>query len=331
MKYLENKIAVSIEKIRTASEISEAYYEKPLIITYSGGKDSDVLLDLAIKSGVKFEVVNSHTTLDAPQTVYHIREVKRHLEEMGIKMEIIYPTKDGKRTSMWKLIEENGVPPTRIIRYCCRTLKETSIPNRIIALGVRREESSQRKSREDFEIRGTTKKDVKKFSLEHTKEVFSDSKKIAEDMGISIMEETAYDCTLIKSAKEHKDIMVNPIIDWTFSDIWQYINENNISYNPLYDMGYDRVGCIGCPMASYKQKCKQFHDFPAYKKNYIAVFNRIIKNRLKDNKPLFVKNGKVIDTGEKMFSWWIEEDKYGKCKGQMSFTFDDDNKIDGVV
>ena len=124
MKYLEKKIAVSIEKIRTASEISEAYYRKPLIITYSGGKDSDVLLDLAIKSGVKFEVVNSHTTLDAPQTVYHIREVKRHLEEMGIKMEIIYPTKDGKRTSMWKLIEENGVPPTRIIRYCCRTLKE---------------------------------------------------------------------------------------------------------------------------------------------------------------------------------------------------------------
>ena len=325
--FLEEKIAVSIEKIRTASKISETYYDKPLIITYSGGKDSDVLLHLAIESGVKFEVVNSHTTLDAPETVYHIRNTKKYLESIGINMTIIYPKQDGKRTSMWKLIEEKGLPPTRIIRYCCRILKETSIPNRVIALGVRREESSQRKTREDFEIRGDSKKDVKRFNLEHTKEVFDDSMRIAKELELSIKKETAYDCTLIKSAKENKDIMVNPIIDWTFSDIWQYIQLNNIPYNPLYDMGYDRVGCIGCPMASYKQKCKQFRDFPSYKTNYIKAFDRLLEKRRENGNPLIFKNGKECLTGEELFSWWIEEDKYGECKGQMTFMFDENNNI----
>lgn len=325
--FLEEKIADSIDKIRTAAEISQAFYGKPLIITYSGGKDSDVLLHLAIRSGIKFEVVNSHTTLDAPQTVYHIRKTKDYLETLGIKMTIIYPEKDGKRTSMWELIEDKGLPPTRIIRYCCRILKETSIPNRLIALGVRREESSQRRTREDFEIRGDSKKDVKRFSLAHTKDVFDDSKKVASELGLSITDVTAYDCTLIKSAKEQKDIMVNPIIDWTFSDVWQFINEYKIPYNPLYDMGYERVGCIGCPMASYKQKCKQFHDFPAYKRNYIAAFDRLLRKRRDNGNPLIFKNGKECLSGEELFSWWVEEEKYGTCKGQMTFTFDDDNNI----
>ncbi len=65
----------AIEKLQLAAKISEQYYGKPLIIAYSGGKDSDVLLALARMSGIKYELINSHTTVDAPETVYHIREV----------------------------------------------------------------------------------------------------------------------------------------------------------------------------------------------------------------------------------------------------------------
>ena len=121
--------------------------------------------------------------------------------------------------------------------------------------------------------------------------------------------------------------MVNPIIDWTNSDIWYYISENNISYNPLYDMGYQRVGCIGCPMATYKQKCKIFKDFPKYKENYIRAFDRLLETRRRNNNPWIFKNGKECLTGEELFSWWIEEDKYGKCKDQLSFIIDDDGNI----
>lgn len=74
---LEAKIEKSKEVLRLARDMSLEYYGKPLVLTYSGGKDSDVMLDLAIKTlkPDEFEVINSHTSVDAPETVYHIRDV----------------------------------------------------------------------------------------------------------------------------------------------------------------------------------------------------------------------------------------------------------------
>lgn len=65
----------AFERLRLGAEMSKQYYGKPLIICYSGGKDSDVLLQLALNSGIDFEVLHNHTTADAPETVYHIRDV----------------------------------------------------------------------------------------------------------------------------------------------------------------------------------------------------------------------------------------------------------------
>ena len=76
------------------------HYGRPLICTYSGGKDSDVMLEIFKRSGIPFEVHNSHTTADAPQTVRHIREAFRELELHGIKCEIEKPRYKGKRISM---------------------------------------------------------------------------------------------------------------------------------------------------------------------------------------------------------------------------------------
>lgn len=76
----------AIELIKMASNMSMRYYGQPIVCTYSGGKDSDVLVELFLRSGVDFEVHNSHTTADAPQTVYHIRNKFKELEEKGDKM-----------------------------------------------------------------------------------------------------------------------------------------------------------------------------------------------------------------------------------------------------
>ena len=93
-------------------------FEKPLVITYSGGKDSDVLLHLARASGIPFEVLHSLTTADAPETVRHVYDtfyrldVDKHVQP------------DGSRMTMWKLIQKKLMPPTRLMRYCCAVLKE---------------------------------------------------------------------------------------------------------------------------------------------------------------------------------------------------------------
>lgn len=114
----------SIERIRLASQMSLQHYGKPLVCTYSGGKDSDVMLEIFRRSGIPFEVHNSHTTADAPETVRHIRETFRKLELADIPCEIHMPTYKGKRTSMWELIPEKLMPPTQLVRYCCQILKE---------------------------------------------------------------------------------------------------------------------------------------------------------------------------------------------------------------
>ena len=64
----------AIERIRLASEMSLQHYKQPLICTYSGGKDSDVMLELFRRSGVPFEVKHGLTTADAPQTVRHVKK-----------------------------------------------------------------------------------------------------------------------------------------------------------------------------------------------------------------------------------------------------------------
>lgn len=76
----------AIERLRMASEMSFRLYKQPLVITYSGGKDSDVLLHLAGKSGIPYEVLHSLTTADAPETVYHVKNTFRKLEIGGGEM-----------------------------------------------------------------------------------------------------------------------------------------------------------------------------------------------------------------------------------------------------
>lgn len=177
---LQKKIDDSKDVLKLAAKMSKLYYQKPLIITYSGGKDSDVMLQLAIEclNPDEFEVLNSHTTVDAPETVYYIRDKFKKLNEMGIKATIQYPHyPDGRFKSMWNLIEKNGTMPTRIRRYCCQELKETTTPNRFIATGVRSEESTNRRGRNVFGVKGKTKKDGKYFDIEHIKEVFEESER----------------------------------------------------------------------------------------------------------------------------------------------------------
>lgn len=136
----------AIERLRLAAEMSEALYDgAPLIVTTSGGKDSDVCLALALRAGIRFEVQHNHTTADAPQTVYHARETFRRLEEKGIKCTLNMPTYRGQPVTMWSLIPQKLMPPTRIVRYCCEVLKEHGGTGRMITTGIRWAESVKRK------------------------------------------------------------------------------------------------------------------------------------------------------------------------------------------
>lgn len=232
---MSDKIDMAIMRLQEASRMSLKIYEKPLVVTTSGGKDSSVCVSLAQAAGIPFEVMHNHTTADAPETVYFVRQEFKRLEALGIKCTIAYPTYKGQPTSMWKLIPQKLMPPTRIARYCCAVLKEQGGTGRFITTGVRWAESVKRKNgRGIYETMPSDKK--KKVILNNDND---DRRLLFEN------------CT-VKSKR-----VCNPIIDWTDENVWDYLTEEHIPVNPLYECGYSRVGCVGCPMAGTAGRNKQ--------------------------------------------------------------------------
>lgn len=283
---MSDKEKMAIERLRLAAEMSERYYDAPLIITTSGGKDSDVCLHLAEVSGINYEVQHSHTTADAPETVRHVRETFRRLEECGIKCTINKPTYKGAPVTMWTLIPKKLMPPTRMVRYCCDVLKEQGGKDRMICTGVRWEESESRKNnRSAFEL--SNKRKEKRMLLSDC----DDKRRLFEN------------CQL-KSTR-----VVNPIIDWSEDDVWDYIKAENIKTNPLYCEGFRRVGCIGCPIARKRVRELEFARWTAYKSAYIRAFGKMIEIRKSRNIKTEWK------TGQDVFNWWME---YDILPGQIS-------------
>ena len=97
-------------------------------LSYSGGKDSDVILELAKMAGIPYRAIYKNTTIDPSGTIAHARE-------MGA--EVIHPKK-----TFFQLVSEKGFP-SRFARFCCSALKEYKICDRAIQ-GIRRSESRKR-------------------------------------------------------------------------------------------------------------------------------------------------------------------------------------------
>lgn len=116
--------------------------------------------------------------------------------------------------------------------------------------------------------------------------------------------------------KRHKT-NVNPIIDWSDANVWDFIRGNGIPYCSLYDEGFHRLGCIGCPFARRKGKERDFIRWPKYKEAYLNAFSKFLKRREERGNP-FILHGTQLATAEEVYNWWME---YDVLPGQM--TFDD--------
>lgn len=273
----------AFEALRFASAQSLKIYKQPLVITYSGGKDSDVLLHLAGKSGIPYEVRHSLTTADAPETVWHVRDTFRRLELANVKCTIdTHRTPDGGNVTMWNLIPRKLMPPTRIKRYCCEVLKENEGRGRFIATGVRWAESTKRKNnRGMIEV---SRRDKNKRLI------------LMADNDESRMQ---FETCQLKGQRT-----VNPIVGWTTADVWDYVAMEHIPVNPLYRCGHTRVGCIGCPLASKRTRIEEFIIWPKYKQAYIRAFDRMLEERRRRGK--MAGGMRWGETGLDVFNWWME-------------------------
>lgn len=288
---MSDKRQVAIKRIRAAADSNPT--GKPLMVCYSGGKDSEVVLKLFMESGVDFEVQHSHTTVDAPETVYTVRKVFGHLEDLGINAWLDYP-----RYSMWKLIPRKMMPPTRLVRYCCDELKEQHGRDRFIATGVRKDESVKRSSREAIDIVSKKKENRQHISTE-----------------VFLSNDNSENRRMFETCAKKGTLCVNPIIDWTDQEVMDfYIGECEF-HNPLYELGCSRVGCIGCPIGG-KSRHAEFARYPTYRAAYIRAFDAMIESRIAAGKET------KWSSGEEVMHWWMED---GVMPGQLEL-FHGDNK-----
>lgn len=277
MSNLKDLEKIAIERFK-AFEPEDGYY-----LAYSGGKDSDVIKILAQLSGVKFEAVHNLTTVDAPETVYYIKSQP--------DVRIDYPQK-----SMWRLIVEKLLPPTRIARYCCSELKEKGGNGKIKVTGVRWAESIRRtESAAIVEVIGKPKT-MQKTAVDMGAE-FS----VNKQNSLIMNDDNDINRRFVEHCYRTTTTMLNPIVDWTDNDVWEFLKYYGCESNPLYQCGFKRIGCIGCPMAG-KHRYTEFRLYPKYRQNYVKAFERMIEHRKERGLETEWQNG------EEVMKWWLGED-----------------------
>ncbi len=254
-----DKVQAAVDRLK-AFEPEGGYY-----VAFSGGKDSQCIYHLCQRAGVKFDAHYRVTSVDPPELV-------RFIKECYSDVEIEFPRDDnGNVITMWSLIPQKKMPPTRTVRYCCEVLKESGGNGRVTVTGVRWAESRRRKENQGMVT--VLGKSGKAAVMEHSLDFY-----INRSGGVVLNYDDAATRRVVEQCFRTSKVVVNPIVDWEDEDVWEYLNDvERVPHCELYDRGYNRLGCIGCPMSTYASE--ELDAYPKYKANYLRAFGKMLEER----------------------------------------------------
>lgn len=259
---IEENVARAVTRVRDASVFSDSMGKGKLYVCFSGGKDSVALYGIC-------KLAFGESLFDKCEFHYNITGIDHPELVKFIKREFPFVNRDMYKESMWSLILKNGMPPTRISRYCCKELKERGGIGRFCVTGVRWEESPRRKAH-----RGVLEADRKILNSDNDE-----------------------DRRLLEHCIPKQKYICNPIVDWSEQTVWRFIVKENLPYCDLYDEGFNRLGCIGCPMDTRRKKV--LDAYPKYKAQYIRTFDKMVRIRKE-------KEQKCTWTdGQSVYDWWV--------------------------
>lgn len=236
LMFLDDKINYSVTIIKKTENLALKFQPYGYLVAFSGGKDSQVILELCRMAQVKFKAVFNKTSVDPPELLNFIK--------------INYPqvSVQNPEFSMYQLILKMKFLPMRKKAYCCKYLKERTSDNTVTIVGVRKSESFSRSKRDEL---------------------------------------------ISQCTKNYDKFLFSPILDWSDSDVWDFIKLKKLNYCCLYDAGFKRIGCVGCPMNLRRQQIELAlypHIYSLYRK---AVAKLMLEGRYQRFK-----------SPEHVLDWW---------------------------
>lgn len=235
-------------------ETAEGYPEENLVASFSGGKDSTVTADIAVRAlGNPYLVhIFGDTTLEFPSTVEYAQRFRE-----GHPL-AIFKTARNNEQSFYEVAEEIG-PPARVMRWCCSMFKTGPITRAFNGLygnqsiltfqGVRKAESVSRSRYNRVESNA-------------------------------------------ESVKIQKQKVALPIFYWNDLDVWLYILSEEIDFNDAYRLGYERVGCWCCPNNNPRSEFLSKIYMPKASEKWRDFLLRFAKSVGKEDAEVYVDTGK---------------------------------------
>lgn len=244
---LEDKISLTRERIKEWYE----YHDGNVYISFSGGKDSTVLLDLVRSIYPEIPAVFINTGLEYPEILKFIKTISNVtilrpkmkfrdvIDKYGypvISKENAHKIFQISNTKSFKLRQKrlfgdkkgNGkLPekwiymidaPFKISSNCCNILK---------------------------------KNPCKKYEKETGRKPY---------VGTMVTDSRLRKTSYLKNGCNNfisKRGMSLPLSFWREDDVWEYIKLNKIAYSSIYDMGYKNTGCIFCMFGVHLDKSKE--------------------------------------------------------------------------
>ncbi len=218
------------------------------IVSFSGGKDSQVVLDLVTRviPSEDLLVVYSDTGYELPTSLDLYKTVEKIYSKRYPNIKFLLAKNHEKVLRYWDLMGS----PSNVHRWCCGVMKTAPLykllkavsklgrqPHVMSFIGTRAEESLRR----------------------------STYQKVAKD------------------AKHTNVLNISPILEWNTTEVWLYLLFNRLPINPAYRKGLGRVGCVICPFGSDWNDYLCNHIFHKTTLPFLDKIREIVKkNGVKD-------------------------------------------------
>ena len=249
------RLSYIIDEAHTFIEREAAKFPREnIVVSFSGGKDSTVTADLAVKALSDPTLVHifGNTTLEFPLTVEYAERFRKN------NPKTIFRIAQNKEQDFYSVCEDIG-PPARLMRWCCSMFKTGPI-TRIL-------------NRYYHDINILTFYGIRKC------ESVSRSK-------YNRVEDNA------ESVKIQKQKVASPIFLWQDLDVWLYIFGENVDFNDAYRLGYDRVGCWCCPNNNERAQFLSSIYMPEQYKKWRSFLINFAKKIGKPDAEVYIDSGK---------------------------------------